>query len=90
MSDERWKDQNQEKPYVKYKPLNLKSELKPISKVPGTPPTWEALFLSIRNNQTDAASFTWMRRLLAKYSDEQIWEFYEQWVQNKVHPNLVK
>jgi hypothetical protein len=87
VSDERWIKEDNERPFTKY------PRLKPIvyntrAKVFGTPPTWEALFESIKAGKTDDPCFNWMRKLLKKYSDNEVWEFYELWTQGKVHPKI--
>lgn len=86
-SDDRFSEENQ-RPFTKYPLIKRKPEYKPRAKVYGTPPTWEALFQCIEQNKTEDATFTWMRRLFKKYSDEQLWQFYEAWCLGVVHPDL--
>ena len=90
MTDDRFTENQNQRPYVKYRPLKFKSELKLVSRVPGTPPAWESLFICISSGQTENAAFSWLRRLFKQFSDEQIWEFHEHWSNGKVHPKIQK
>lgn len=71
------------KPLTQYVP----PEPKPL-RVPGTPPTLEALFLLIEKGRTEGAGFrvarscSWAKDL----SDEALWACYEAWIRKEIHP----
>jgi hypothetical protein len=88
MSDDRFKEENQ-RPFTKYAKLRpIKYAGHSSKRAPGTPVTWEALFQLILENRTETIPFRWMRQLCNKYTDEQVWEFYEHWIAGKVHDKI--
>lgn len=92
MSDDRWEGRGgpvNKRPSsfqtTKYKAPRWHSKV-----APGTPPSVEALFIMIRKSLTEGFAFNYAKRQLKGVSDEKLWEFYSQWCEGKVHPELME
>ncbi len=90
MSDDRFSEENQ-RSFVKYGKLKPKVFDKSKSRhALGTPVVAETLFQAIEDNKTETPVFKWARKLMSKFTDDEIWEMYDHWLQGKIHEKLRK
>lgn len=89
MSDDRFK--NEERPYIKYHRIKHEQLHPNLSRqAPGTPAMAEVLFQCLKKEDFISPAFTWARKSMRRFSDETIWQMYEEWLQGRVHVELQK
>lgn len=90
MSDDRFSEENQ-RAFVRYAKLKPRVYDKRRSRHAfGTPLVAESLFQLIEDNKTDTPAFKWARKLMAKFTDDEVWEMYDCWIKGQIHEKLQK